>query len=59
VALRDVQAMAVLMFAAFVMPVGDAILTAKANAPRSIVIRHSVIALVLLGAGLVGERPES
>jgi hypothetical protein len=51
--MRDVPALAALMLTAVVMPVGDAVLTAKANAPRATVIRHVVIASVLLVAGLL------
>jgi Domain of unknown function (DUF4267) len=52
-AVRDVQALTILMLAAVVMPVGDAMLTAKASAPRATVIRHVVIAAALLAAGLL------
>ncbi len=51
--LRDVPALAALMFAAVIMPVGDALLTAKAKAPRVTIIRHWVIAILLLVAGLL------
>jgi hypothetical protein len=56
-AMRDVSALAALMFAAVVMPVGDAVLTAKAKAPRATIIRHAVIAIVLLVAGILLVMP--
>jgi hypothetical protein len=51
--MRDTPALAALMFAAVVMPIGDAILTAKAKAPKATVIRHAVIAILLLVAGIL------
>jgi hypothetical protein len=52
-AMRDIPALAALMFSAVVMPVGDAVLTARAKAPKATIIRHVVIAILLLVAGIL------
>ena len=48
--LRDARTLGLVSLAAVVMPVGDAILTARAGAPRATVIRHIVIAVALAAA---------
>ncbi len=50
---QDVRALAILLLAAVVMPVGDALLTARAGAPRATVTRHAMIAVALFAAGVL------
>ncbi len=47
-ALRDARALGYFALAAAVMPVGDAWLTRRAGAPTRTVVRHVVIAVVLV-----------
>ena len=49
-ALRDARTLGLVSLAAVLMPVGDAVLTARAGAPRATVIRHVVIAVALAAA---------
>lgn len=52
-AAREGRALALLAFAAVVMPVGDAVLTFQAGAPAATVARHIGIALFLLATGIL------
>jgi hypothetical protein len=57
-AFRLRRALAVVAFAAIVMPIGDALLTTRAGASTATVARHVGIAIFLLAAGtLLARRP--
>jgi Domain of unknown function (DUF4267) len=47
---RQIRALSLMALAAVIMPIGDAILTAQAGAPISIIARHVVIGLFLIAA---------
>jgi Domain of unknown function (DUF4267) len=47
---RQIRALSLMALIAVVMPVGDALLVAQAGAPAATIVRHAVIAAIVLAA---------